>query len=148
MRIVRVSSDLPEERVVIGHVGWHEGIRGFNSRYPLQPEFLDESILHRKMRPLDTPLGRRRVRADAINIEFEERPPELRMAVATCRGCFIYAENEATRRIVDEDQRGARRTAIFEPMMLAAVDLDQLPNARPPHTRLLNLWRPQLARNP
>jgi hypothetical protein len=36
------------------------------------------------MRPLDTPLGRRRVRADAINIEFEERPPELRMAVATC----------------------------------------------------------------
>jgi hypothetical protein len=33
-------------------------------------------------------------------------------------------------------------------MMLAAVDLDQLPNARSPHTRLLNLRRPQLTWNP
>jgi hypothetical protein len=33
-------------------------------------------------------------------------------------------------------------------MMLAAVDLDQLPNARPPHPRLLNLGRPELPRDP
>src|SRR5450755_333346 len=83
MRIVTVSGELPETRVVIGHIGWHEGVCGLDSRYPLEPEFLDQSVLHRKMRPLDTPLGRRRVRADAVNVEFEECPPKLRMTVAT-----------------------------------------------------------------
>src|ERR1035438_2048088 len=93
MRIVTISGDLPETRVLIGHVGRHEGIRGLDSRYPVEPKFLDQSVLHRKMRPLDTPLGRRRVGADAINVEFEECPPKLRMAVATRSRGFIYAEN-------------------------------------------------------
>jgi hypothetical protein len=38
--------------------------------------------------------------------------------------------------------------AVLKPMMLAAVDLDQFPNACPSHAWLLDLRRPQLPWNP
>src|ERR1700728_1210864 len=45
-------------------------------------------------------------------------------------------------------QRCARRRPIFEPVMLTAIDLDQLTQTRTSRARLLDLWRPQFARQP
>src|SRR5271156_6418987 len=42
-------------------------------------------------------------------------------------------------RIVDKHQQGALRPAVFEPPVLAAVDLDQFANALAPRARLVNL---------
>lgn len=56
------------------------------------------------------------------------------------RGLCSVEENlhQPTCRIIDEYQGRAGRPAVFEPVMFAAVNLDRLPNARPPLSRLLN----------
>ncbi len=40
-------------------------------------------------------------------------------------------------RVVDEDEQGAGRSAILEPVMIRAIDLDQLAIAFPAQTRLM-----------
>jgi hypothetical protein len=50
--------------------------------------------------------------------------------------------------VVNIDQQRARRRAVFEPPMIAAVDLDQLAIAGPAMARLVDLRRAQLARYP
>ena len=47
--------------------------------------------------------------------------------------------HQPARRVVDKHQQGALRPAVFEPPMLAAVDLDQFANAVAPRPRLVNL---------
>src|ERR1700733_7998179 len=133
------------------------------------------------MRPFDTSFSRRRVGADAVNVQLEERPPELRMAVATGRRGLVYAENtrlvavkcqrlavlidvptrgleksegrlctveenlhQSAFSIVDKYQCRACGTAVFEPMMFAAIDLNELADARPPQSGLLNFRCPGL----
>ena len=47
--------------------------------------------------------------------------------------------HQPARRVVNKHQQGALRPAVFEPPMLAAVDLDQFANAVAPRPRLVNL---------
>src|SRR5262249_49755545 len=47
--------------------------------------------------------------------------------------------HQPARRIVDKHQQGALRPAVFEPPMLAAIDLDQFADAFAPRPRLVNL---------
>ena len=50
--------------------------------------------------------------------------------------------------IVDKYQCRACGTAVFEPMMFAAIDLNELADARPPQSGLLNPRWPELPRDP
>src|ERR1700692_2243706 len=45
------------------------------------------------MRPLDAPLGRRRVGANAVDVELVQRPRKLCVAGALVRAGMIYSEN-------------------------------------------------------
>ncbi len=56
--------------------------------------------------------------------------------------------HHAAGRIVDIDQRRARRGAILEPTMLATVDLHEFAKTRAPQSWLVNLRWSQLAWNP
>ena len=56
--------------------------------------------------------------------------------------------HQPTRRIVDEHEQRALRTAILKPPVLAAVDLDQLANAVAPGAGLMNALSPLLAIEP
>jgi hypothetical protein len=40
--------------------------------------------------------------------------------------------------IVDEDEQDAARSAVFEPLVIAAVDLDQLAETGPTRSRLMH----------
>src|SRR5579862_3969755 len=57
-------------------------------------------------------------------------------------------DHESAGGVVDIDKGCAHRRAIFEPAMLAAIDLNQLTQARSTRTRLLDLGRSQPAWNP
>jgi hypothetical protein len=185
MRIVSFAWHFGEQCVVIRNVCGHKRISSVDGADPLQPEFFDQPILHRQMCPLDTSFGRRRVRADALDVEFVEHAPELRVPGATRCGREIYAEDagfvtverqrlamsldilarrlEVTERrlgageqdmhqsaggIVDIHQCGTSRRPILEPMMLAAIDLDELAEACTSLSRLLDLRRPQFPWDP
>jgi hypothetical protein len=56
--------------------------------------------------------------------------------------------HQAAGRIVDEHQQRAGRRALLEPAVIAAIDLDQLAQARTAVPRLVDLGRALLARNP
>src|SRR5882672_1828805 len=45
--------------------------------------------------------------------------------------------HQLARGVVDKDQQGARLTALLEPAMIAAIDLDQLAVALTPQARLM-----------
>src|SRR5205814_6703382 len=51
-------------------------------------------------------------------------------------------------RVVDEHQQGALRPAVFEPPMLAAVDLHQFADTLAPMARLMDALAPLLAVSP
>jgi hypothetical protein len=56
--------------------------------------------------------------------------------------------HQSARSIVDKYERSACGTAVFESMMFAAIDLNELADARPPQSGLLNLRWPELPRDP
>ena len=51
-------------------------------------------------------------------------------------------------RVINEHQQRAGRTAVLEPVMLTAVDLDQLTQAVTTLPRLVDAWAAILARGP
>jgi len=61
--------------LIVGDEARHESVGGFDRRDVPQSKLLHEAILKRQMRPLDPPLGRRRVRANPVNIELIEEDP-------------------------------------------------------------------------
>jgi hypothetical protein len=77
MRVVNLARYFAEHRVVGGDIGGHECIGGLDARDPLQSELFDETVLHGQMRSLDAPFCRWRVGADAVDVQFVQRPPEL-----------------------------------------------------------------------
>src|SRR5476651_1925035 len=93
MCVVSLARNLAEHRVVGGDIRGHECVGGVDARDALQSELFDESILHGQVSPFYASFCRRRVRADAIDVELIQRTPELRMPGAARRGGLIYAEN-------------------------------------------------------
>ena len=57
-------------------------------------------------------------------------------------------DHQSARRIIDIHQRRARRCPVLEPVMVTAINLDQFTQTCASRSRLLNLWRSQLARQP
>src|SRR5689334_9007127 len=53
--------------------------------------------------------------------------------------------HQSAGRVIDEHQQGTLWSAIFEPPMLAAIDLHQLADTVAPVARLMNLLPPLLA---
>src|SRR5271155_4071110 len=56
--------------------------------------------------------------------------------------------HQSAGRVIDEHQQGALRPAIFEPPMLAAIDLHQFADTVAPVAGLMNLLAPLLAVSP
>jgi hypothetical protein len=64
------ASQFAELGVVLRNKHWHEGIGGLVSRDALDTQLLYQTVLERLVRMFNATLGRRRISADAIDIEF------------------------------------------------------------------------------
>lgn len=85
MRIVIRCRNPTESRVVVASKALYEGIAIGDRGHLGEAQLLYQAILQRAVGALDTTLGRRRVRADALDVEVMECAAELCNAFAA--GC-------------------------------------------------------------
>ena len=111
VRVVAIPRHLAELCVVRGDERRHERVGGLDAGDALEPQLLDQAVLQRLVRSFDTTLGRRRIRADPVDIEFIERPAKLRVP-GTCGGIFLV-HPKYTGFVAVERQRLAMSIDIF-----------------------------------
>ena len=93
---------------------------------------------------------------DAGLVAVERDGLAVVLEIRACRGEVVERGfrghdaqlQQAARGVVHVDEQRARRAAVFEPRMLAPVDLDELAETRPPMPRLIGSAVPLCAGNP
>ena len=86
---------------------------------------------------------------DAMLVAVERhRPPPGGMEIGESRLALDKLQMRQRAGRINEHQQGALRSTIFEPPMLAAIDLHQLADTFAPVARLMDLLPPLLAISP
>jgi hypothetical protein len=95
MGVMRILREPPESAVVVLDVHRQEGVAIFHPADAAQTQFLYEAVLEGLVHALDAALRLRRIRADDVDVELGQGPPELRFTVGAARGSLVRQPKDA-----------------------------------------------------